>query len=80
MVNYALVIKGLFFFIIACFVSIIIYLLGTQMMDALTTTGDLNALTTEEQAIIWIGMIIIWVLILIVMPMHYILEGLKERE
>lgn len=79
MTNYGKVIKGLFFFLIMTLVSVIIYQIGTQLLDALTTTGDQFALTTDEQAIIWIGMIIIWILILIVLPAHFIIEGLKEQ-
>lgn len=78
MVNYAKVIKGLIFFIMATLISIIVYLIGTNMLDALSTAGDPYALDTTEQAIIWIGMIIIWVLILVILPAHFIVEGLKE--
>lgn len=78
MVNYIKVVKGFIFFILACFIAIIVYMIGTQMLDALTITGDANALTTEEQAIIWVGMIIIWVITLVILPAHFIIEGLKE--
>lgn len=71
--------KGIIFFIIACLADVIVYQIGFTMMDSLTTAGDIGALTTDEQAIIWLGMIIIWVLMTLVLPAHFIMEGLKEN-
>lgn len=79
MTNYIKIIQGLMFFIIMCFVSIIIYLIGTNMLLATTGATDPFALDTTEQAIIWLGMIIIWVLILVILPAHFIIEGLREE-
>lgn len=79
MTNYLKIVQGLMFFIIMCFVSVIVYMIGTNMLLAVTGATDPFALDTTEQAIIWLGMIIIWVLTLVVLPAHYIVEGLKEE-
>lgn len=79
MVNYAMVLTGLKIFLMGCLASIIVWHIGTNLLDATTTAGDDGALDTTEQAIVWIAMIIIWVLTIVILPAHFVIEGLKDQ-
>lgn len=79
MVNYGLVIKGICFFFIGTLGSILTYQIGTIFLTALSDAADTAAMTTEEQAIVWIGMIIIWIMLMIIVPANYVIQGLKEQ-
>lgn len=79
MVNYAKVLTGLKIFILGTFSSIIVYLIGFNLLVATTTTGDIYGLDTTQQAIVWIAMILIWILTIVILPAHFIIEGLKEQ-
>lgn len=75
-----MVMKGVFIFFIATLVSVIVYLIGSTLLDVLSDPTDANALTTDQQAIGWLAMIIIWIIIMLILPAYYIIEGIKDTE
>lgn len=70
--------KGIMIFFLGTLGSILSYAVASPILDAVTDPTDQYALSNTTQGIIWIGLIIVWILTMVVLPAHYIVEGLKE--
>lgn len=71
--------KGIMIFFIGTLGSILSYAITNPILEAVTDPTDPYALSTTSQGIIWLGLIIVWVLVMIILPAHFIIEGLKEQ-
>lgn len=76
MVNIAKVLKGGLIFFFGMLYTIITYYWIPAILDVVTETGTLSTTVT---GILWMGLIITWIMLVLVLPGITIANGLQEE-
>lgn len=80
MVNLAYITKGVGVFLATVFISILAYQLILVLAGVVNDVSDENAIGDSIEAIIWFGVILVWVLGTLAIPAHYYYKGLTEED
>lgn len=70
--------KGAKIFFIGTFIMIILGYILPTLIDALIDADYTGTFTEETRSIIWFFVIIIYIMLCIVLPANYIIEGIKN--
>lgn len=80
MVNYKLVLQGTGLYITGFLGSLIGGYILSPLLDGLSTFANGASYDTTLQGIGWLGLIIIWILSTIVVPLAIVVQGLMEEQ